>query len=330
MFSYAAGGAEESSRLLFYGGGWRRKKKEEASCSSFDEEEEEEEEEGCKGGAGEELLVGGRAAAHLMALDEARKWVSPVWQPVEARHRLFCIHGSGCTGNVFANFTNLEACMEVWAVCLPGRLHRLDEELPLSVEDIAAQIATALHVLDWVSPTSEFYKPFSIYGQELGGLVAFELCHALLRDAVPGGGASLLVVSSICPPRSVRSRTKLSEWDREAREAEISKRFCLRLSSNLLHLFESSLLQDLRVLDSYSYRPSSTLLRCPILCVGGSEDEELFDLNGWHMETVKSCDVFMLPGGASFLCSEKNIARLLQSISLHVGAIMAEIDSEGG
>lgn len=109
--------------------------------------------------------------------------------------RLFCLHYAGGSAAVYRNWpAALAPHCEVVAVELPGHGRRIREPLRTS--------ATALVDLLLAELGEQMRAgPFAMFGHSLGGLLAFELTHELVRRDLPRP-AHLFMSAALCPTRT--------------------------------------------------------------------------------------------------------------------------------
>src|SRR5476649_237391 len=94
------------------------------------------------------------------------------------RLRLFCLPYSGASAMVYARWRRtLPEWLQVCPLELPGRGMRMDEPLQRDIKALAAQLADEI--------SRDLNGPYALFGHSLGGLLAFELAHALRERGVP-------------------------------------------------------------------------------------------------------------------------------------------------
>jgi len=127
------------------------------------------------------------------------------------RLRLFCLPYSGASAMVYARWRRaLPEWLQVCPLELPGRGMRMDEPLQRDIKALAAQLA------DEVS--RDLDGPYALFGHSLGGLLAFELAHALSARGVPAPLA--LFASGTAGP----ARRDVSEYAIEKTDAQLIAR----------------------------------------------------------------------------------------------------------
>lgn len=92
---------------------------------------------------------------------------------------------------------------------LPGRGLRFGEALHTDAASLVAQLAGELH------GTLDSASPYAFFGHSLGGLLAFELAHAMRRRGLEGPLA--LFLSGVSPP----AENDVSGYRRAKADAEL-------------------------------------------------------------------------------------------------------------
>ena len=94
------------------------------------------------------------------------------------RLRLFCLPYSGASAMVYVRWRRaLPDWLQVCPLELPGRGRRMDEPLQSDIKALAAQLAEEI--------SRDLNGPYALFGHSLGGLLAFELAHALSARNLP-------------------------------------------------------------------------------------------------------------------------------------------------
>lgn len=210
--------------------------------------------------------------------------------------RLFCLPYSGASAMIYARWRRLvPSWLEVVPVELPGRGRRMDEPPRTDLTALAAELA------DELAPQA--HGPFALFGHSLGGLLAFELAHALRGRGL--GEPRVLFASAAAAP----SRREDGRWaeplDDDGLIAEMR-----RLSGtaeevfgnrDLLEMALPILRADFLLCGRYAYRPRPPL-DCPIRVFGGTRDDIAADrLRAWSAETRGDFTLEMFDGDHFFL-----------------------------
>lgn len=223
------------------------------------------------------------------------------------RLRLFCLPHSGASASVYARWRRaLPDWLQVCPLELPGRGLRMDEPLQRDIKALAAQLAEEI--------SDELDGPYALFGHSLGGLLAFELAHALSARDVPAPLA--LFASGTAGP----ARRDVSEYAVEKNDAELIAR--LRqlqgtaeealANPELMQLMLPILRADFLLCGSFSYGQRSPL-PIPIHVFGGKQDsvrtEQLLD---WQTDTCNRFSLDMFEGHHFFLVQQE--VALLRSV----------------
>src|SRR5215475_14273380 len=225
------------------------------------------------------------------------KWILLPRPNPAAALRLFCFHYAGGNAQVFYNwFRHLPPSLEVGAIQLPGRGHRLGEPhirglLPLS--RIVAQ--ELLPYLD---------KPFVFFGHSLGALLCFETARSLRRET-RRQPAHLFVSATEAPhrrrmeePLSGLPKSELVKKLHEFNGAPVE----VLQNDELLDLMMPTIRADFELCETYEYH-QETPLECPMTIYGGLEDHEVEAerLAAWSEMTRGASEIRMFPGGHFYI-----------------------------
>jgi len=127
------------------------------------------------------------------------------------RLRLYCLPYSGASAMVYVRWRRaLPDWLQVCPLELPGRGMRMDEPLQRDIKALAAQLAQEI--------SRDLHTPYALFGHSLGGLLAFELAHALNARNLPAPLA--LFVSGTAGP----ARRDVSEYAVEKTDEQLISR----------------------------------------------------------------------------------------------------------
>src|SRR5215475_15341655 len=105
----------------------------------------------------------------------SNKWILFSRPNPSAALRLFCFHYAGGSAQVFYGWPGrLPSSLEIGAIQLPGRGHRLSEPHISRLTSLSRIIAQEL--LPYLD------KPFVFFGHSLGALLCFETARSLRRE----------------------------------------------------------------------------------------------------------------------------------------------------
>ncbi|MHA6494642.1 thioesterase II family protein [Pseudomonas borbori] len=229
--------------------------------------------------------------------------------------QLFCLAHAGASAMPYARWRKrLPRWLEVCPLELAGRGARQDEALPHDLASVLADLKAG-----W---QRECEGPYLLWGHSFGGLLAFELAHALVAAGHPAPLA-LFVSASRAPSRralgprmATGSESELlslldgfAPLPRELRADPLFRRECLPV-----------LRGDLALVDSYHYQRRHPL-PCAVHVLGARQDslsEE--DLRTWRRETLGTFSLEWLDGGHFYLRAQE--AELLNLIEFHARRLL--------
>ncbi|MDF3932680.1 thioesterase II family protein [Pseudomonas citronellolis] len=222
--------------------------------------------------------------------------------------RLFCLPYSGASAMVYARWRRqLPAWLDVCPLELPGRGRRFGEALQTDMHALAEQLAEELE--------ERLDAPYALFGHSLGGLLAFELAHALRRRGLPAP-AALFASAAPAPSRREHHQELALEQD----DAQLVARLrqlggtpeAVFGDAEMLRLTLPVLRADFLLCGRYRYYRRA-LLACPIHVFGGKADRLSVEaLSAWQDETAQSFSLEMLDGGHFFINSrETELLRLI-------------------
>lgn len=224
------------------------------------------------------------------------------------RLRLFCLPYSGASAMVYSRWRRvLPEWLQVRPLELPGRGARMDEPLQRDIRTLAAQLAEEIR--------GELDGPYALFGHSLGGLLAFELAHALRQRGLPQPLA-LFASGTAGPARRDVSEYAVEKTDEQliARLRELKGTAEEALASpELMQLMLPILRADFLLCGSFQYGRREPL-PLPIHVFGGKQDsvraEQLLD---WQEDTASGFSLDMFDGHHFFLVQhESSVLRCLR------------------
>ena len=120
-------------------------------------------------------------------------WFRTLEPRSQATARLYCFPHAGGSASAYRTWTSHLPEHETFALQLPGREDRIDEELSEDLPALADELASSV-----MADSSE--SPFLFFGHSGGSLLAFETARALRRRGAPS--PAVLALSAMFPPRS--------------------------------------------------------------------------------------------------------------------------------
>ncbi|WP_148709709.1 thioesterase II family protein, partial [Pseudomonas syringae group genomosp. 3] len=188
---------------------------------------------------------------------------------------LFCLPFSGASAMFYSPWRRkLPEWLNVRPLELPGRGMRMDEALQTDIVQLANRLADEI--------SADLNTPYALFGHSLGGLLAFELAHALRERGLPEPLA-LFASATAGPVRRDVSEYALAKTD----EQLIDRLRTLKGTSEnviandeLMQLMLPILRADFLLCGSFVYGKREPL-NLPIHVFGGKQDsvsvEQLLD-----------------------------------------------------
>ena len=217
--------------------------------------------------------------------------------------RLVTFPSAGASFSAFGRtFVNLPPGVEHCPIQYPGRMGHPAGRHHSSVQSLAREGVEVLAPL--------LNVPTAFVGYSLGGVVAFELAHAL-RAAGKPGPTNLFVISRSAP-NTPSKRPWLHTLVGDQFQAGLERRYgpispILKNEPELLKMFLAITQQDLAA--SETYRNQNTQpLNCDIHAWVGAKDTSLSVevSQGWEAMTTGRFDLDVLPGGHFLLEGHSN------------------------
>jgi medium-chain acyl-[acyl-carrier-protein] hydrolase len=203
----------------------------------------------------------------------------------------------------------LPPSIELWAARLPGRESRLGEA---AFRDAAAVVAPLACALASAAPA----PALAIYGHSMGGLLGFELAHALAARGIP---VDALLVSGCRAPHLPPREQPLHTLDDEALPRQLAERYGgmpreVLDTPELLRLVLPTLRADLEVVESYRFveRPPGPWR---LTAYGGVDDPSVppAELLEWQRHTSAAFRLEIVAGSHFFI--QENRAAVLRSVT---------------
>jgi medium-chain acyl-[acyl-carrier-protein] hydrolase len=185
--------------------------------------------------------------------------------------------------------------IDVYAVQLPGREGRIDEEPVSRMTDLVPMVYSALE--------PHLHVPFAIFGHSMGGLLGFELARHLRRAGARQ--PSHLFVSAARPPH-------VPDRDLHHELPDLELLAALRTMSGypravldnrkLMALLLPTIRADAAITETYRYVNEGPL-SCAMTMFAGRDDVQvpLEEVRGWTAYTTGPSILVTCPGGHDFL-----------------------------
>lgn len=233
-----------------------------------------------------------------------------------AAARLFCFPHAGVGASVYRQWPHgLPVELEVCALQLPGRGHRLSEPPVATIRALVEAIVSAM--------APQLDRPFAFFGHSMGAVLAFEVARALRLKGLPQ--PSRLIVSGRRGPHTPEPSPPLRHLSDAEFVAEINRRYGgipaeILENDDVLALLLPCLRADIAALETHRPEPEPPL-PCPISAFGGSDDPQTprAQLDAWGAETTGGFEVRIFPGGHFYLEAQR------PAVLAHVSAMLTPI-----
>lgn len=268
---------------------------------------------------GEHSLNRNGAVATLpVAGDRTPMWIRKIATRTDVTARLFCFPFAGGSAATFRLWPGaLPSSLEIWAAQLPARASRFREpavdSMPVLVEMLVEALLPYLDL------------PFALFGHSMGGVLAFEIAHALNagRHPIP----QHLIVSGRRPPHLPKNSPDIHPLSDDAFVAEINRRYG-GIPAELLHdrktlaLLLPALRADVKALETFR-PPARDPLSCPISAFGGADDRltPRPHLEAWRSQTTGPFRLRVFPGDHFY--TESHRSELLGDLSITLASLTA-------
>lgn len=281
----------------------------------------------------------------------ATDWIIPLNRPDNSdkttkRKILLLFPGMGYNALIYkdmATYFNGQPMIEIFSCCYPGRMSRVNECMPKSIDPIAGAICEAMIDLCIIPklPSLEIGDQSLIFfGHCMGSLIAFEVARLLKRK----GYSELLTYLIIS---SLRSPDVLTDYNQDKfgkkyyfcsngelmnRMVEldgISKR--LSKARGLMALAVPLFRADYYLLEKYSYKvhpgEHSPPLTCRILTIGADDDLgcNMKHLHAWKALTSSKSYHFSFSKGGHIFFKENPV--IIEQLVLTISALSANIEA---
>ncbi len=222
--------------------------------------------------------------------------------------RLFCFPHAGGGSSAFFRWRRFSGkAINIVPARLPGRESRLKEPPVASMDDLAATVAETIASL----PAG----PFALLGYSVGAHLAHQVARRLPRFGflgyavgrhAPGareGTPALAAAQEVTPVEDLPDEQLVEHIHQKYGGIPA----VVRNDPSWLAAIVPALRADLRMLRSQSFE-TGELLECPLLAVGGVDDQYVTaaGLLGWSAVTRGSLTMQQFPGGHFFLYQDFN------------------------
>lgn len=246
---------------------------------------------------------------------QSTSWLLHSLDNTQRKVRLICFPPAGSGASIYRKWLHQGKIREyslvdidVLSIQLPGRESRLSEPLFTDHTSLLdAMVPALLPILD---------SPFFLFGHSMGALLAFELTKRLREfDKLP----NCLVVSAHRAPHLPNLNPEISQlpdyefMDKVQSLNGLPNTFMA--NKQLIELALPAMRADFRLCESYKYEDGLPL-QCPIIALGGSEDDYVTraELEAWRVHTGADFTLRLFPGG-HFYFLDRHRAPVLEYLS---------------
>lgn len=221
-----------------------------------------------------------------------------------AKIKLFCLPFAGGNTSAFRTWGHhLPDYIEVNAVEIPGRGHRLAEPLTTVMEHLVFGIAKGIR--------EQIDRPFALFGHSMGALVGFELAHYLKEHF--NTDAAHLFFSGHGAPDTLSPKKPMYNLP-EAEFLEIIKSYNGMPKEvldhiELMHLMIPVLRSDFQICETYTYHRHRKNLDSPLTIFAGLDDRwsPKTDLEAWQKHSSGPFNLRMFPGDHFYFDNSKSL-----------------------
>lgn len=201
----------------------------------------------------------------------------------------------------------------------PGRGSRFIDDLPESIDDLAAPIVSLL---------AEESRDLVLLGHSMGTLVAYEVARGLTE----AGRSPRALLGSACRapflpnPNPVLPQTLSDEELVDVIKARGGTEGELLENEEMREIILPSIRADFAIDDVYRRADAVRTLNCPVTIVGGESDPivPVVDLVSWREVTEGESLVETLPGGHFYFDeSDESMTRFMSIVDSAVNSVFA-------
>lgn len=206
--------------------------------------------------------------------------------------RLFCFSHAGGSATVYHNWhKSLPSDIEICAIQLPGRGHRISEPVIDNISQLVESICDNI--------SAHLQVPFAFFGHSMGAMLAFEVSRNLRKRGLPQ--PCHLMVSACRAPQHELGRVAIHDLPQDEFLASLSTLNGTPAEAldnkELMEMMEPILRADFKVVETRRYS-EQTELSMPISVFGGQQDERVSRayLQDWQQHTSAGFWLQLFPG----------------------------------
>ncbi|WP_315501631.1 alpha/beta fold hydrolase [Actinomyces viscosus] len=208
---------------------------------------------------------------------------------------MFCFHHAGGTASVYRHWVERDPRVVVVPVELPGKATRMREPWIDDFSPLSRNLADNIHLLAHEAPVV-------LYGHSMGAALAYQ-CAAHLQESHHHVPLAVVVAARQAPGRVIEGEYRSCMGLAALREELVKVGGTppeILADDDLMGVLLPGVRRDYALHESF--RHTSTVLRCPILALAGSEDSTVTPqmMEEWSQFTSSSFVLKTVPGGHFF------------------------------
>jgi len=208
---------------------------------------------------------------------------------------LFCFHHAGGSASVYRYWVERDPRVAVVPVELPGKATRMSEQWIDDFSLLVRSLADNIHLL-------AHGVPVVLYGHSMGAALAYQ-CAAHLQETYHHVPLAVVVAARQAPGEVVEGEYRSCMGLAALREELVKVGGTppeILADEALMEVLLPSVRRDYALHESFCH--ASTVLRCPILALAGSEDPTVTPqmMEKWSQYTSASFMLKTVPGGHFF------------------------------
>jgi medium-chain acyl-[acyl-carrier-protein] hydrolase len=213
--------------------------------------------------------------------------------------KLFCFpHAGGSSVAYWPWKRYLDPQIDLIPIELPGHGKRYKSPFCKTFQDAVDDLYHQMQPY-----LSEQSTPYAMFGHSLGSLLVYGVVERIKKTGLPM--PCHIFFSGRFPPHI--KKTALHTYsDKELLDTVLSYEGTpsgIIKNPYLYEMFLEVLKADIRLIETFTYKPRSSNYQFPISVLGGNEDTDLKEdeLNSFRDYTDKSCSIYRFSGGHFFL-----------------------------
>ena len=278
---------------------------------------------------------------------DCKKWITILYKPKETfkynpetqikRKVIILCPGLACGPNFFRDwirhFLYSDNNIEIYGICLPGKMNRIGETVPRLMLPIIGAIVDSLCELEIIQKSASLPTETSLtlFGHSLGALILFDMSRYLLFKGYETVVSNLIV--SACPgPEKIREYNIdkfTKKFSLESKGDLVNQMLVLDLApeelrerKEVLSLYVTYLRADYYLLENYKFIKWEServpALSCKLLILGAEDDLScnLGDIKSWRDQSSNPqiLQYIFNTGGHSYLKYSFYFTQIIEAI----------------